>query len=294
MKAIELLNNLKVSCTTNSSKPNKEFVRKREQLLAMVKNKELLKMDNYLYQAIYLPIYEVLNRNEQELFKNAVFDSVSINKINASTIKTDENEYLIIFTNRLMGLLHTWNETQIKFVISKDTSKEDIAKAFAPIIDSYLTPNSNNALPIFSLDEFPIENLKLAAAKTIMHEQFILAHEMAHVYLGHFKDVRGVSSFVSESFIPNFYENSENIEKELEADIQAIKWLSRMRGADVALTLYAEVLVIFHYIECNTGFPSSKASHPASLIRLINLKEKCNEYFVNCMYSLEEIIFNFL
>ena len=84
----------------------------------------------------------MLNEDEHKIFENIVIYSVPIHKINASTIKTDENEYLVIITDRLMALLHTWNELQTKIGMTRDISKEDVARAFAPIVDSYLTPNS--------------------------------------------------------------------------------------------------------------------------------------------------------
>lgn len=295
VKAIELLNRIKSECLPNNAEPSEEVLKKHKQLLSMIENKDVIsKMEKYVYEFIYLPIYNVLDENERNEFENIVVDSVPIHKINARAMKTDENEYLIIITNRLMALLHTWNELQIKIGMTKDISKEEASRAFAPIIDSYLTPNSNYALPVFSLEEIPLEYLELATIKTMMHEKFILAHELAHKYLGHLKEAKGISSFVSDFTILNFYENSENIEKEFEADIQAVKWLSRLEGADIALTMYVEALVIFHFIECNTGFPSPKSSHPASLLRLFNLKKNCNEYFVNCKYTLDEMIHNCL
>ncbi len=295
MKALELLNNIKSSYTTTNRTPNEKFIKKREQILSIIEDKELInRMDKYVYEFLFAPIYNLLNENELKRLKNMVVDSVSIPKINASTFKTDENEYLIIITDRLMALLHTWNEIQIRISMLEDISKEYASKVLAPIIDSYLTPNSNYALPVFSLEEIPLKYLELATIKTIMQEKFVLAHELAHIYLGHLEDVKGVSSFVSDFSLSSFYENPEKIEKEFEADVQAVKWLSRIDGADIALTMYIEALVVFHYIECNVGFPSSESSHPASLLRLVNLNKECKKYFAKCKYSLDEMIFNCL
>ncbi len=293
MKAMELLKNIVSSCSVSVREPDEKFLKKKDTLLKTIEDKEILdKMNRYIYEFIYMPIYNILDESEREVFNNTVVDSVSVPKINASALKTDEDEFLIIITGRLMGLLHTWNEIQIKIALNEKITNDEAAQAFAPIIDSYLTPNSNYALPIFSLEELSLENAVLATLKTAMHEKFIIAHEMAHIYLGHLKDLEGISNYTSEYKMANFYEKAEDINKEYEADVQAVKWLSRFEDAKVALTMYVEALVAFHYIECNVGFPKSDSSHPASLLRLINLKEKCSEYFKDCTYSLEEMIRN--
>lgn len=296
MKAIELLNELKSQQAKSSEIKNEKLIRKQNEVFSMIKNKNLIQkhMENYIKDMVATPIYNILNSDERSTLKDVLIDSISINKINARTFRTNENEYLIIITNRLMGLLHTWNEIQFKINMMKNPTKEEVAKAFAPIVDSYLTPNSNQALPIYSFEELPIEYSMLATMKTVMHEQFILAHELAHIYFGHLSDTESISSFASDFKLRNFYENTESIKKEFEADIQAVKWISRMKNANKCISLYVEALVIFHYIECNTSFPSSKATHPASLLRLMNIRDQCNNLFSNCEYPLDEMINNCL
>lgn len=296
MKAAELLSELRSYQAKSSEIKNEELIRKQNEVFSMVKNKDMIQkyMDNYINDMVVTPIYNVLNEDELSKLKDVLIDNIPIDKINATTFRTDENEYLIILTNRLMGLLHTWNEIQFKINMQENTTKEEVSKAFAPIVDSYLTPNSNQALPIYSFEELPIEYSMLATMKTIMHEQFILAHELAHVYLGHLNDAKNISLLASDFELSNFYENTESIKKEFEADIQAVKWISRIKTANKCLSLYAEALVIFHYIECNTSFPGSKATHPASLLRLINIKDQCNDLFKNCEYTLDEMVNNCL
>jgi len=252
---------------------------------------------NYVNDILLKPLLNVMDKKTQAIFKHSTAVSLAINSINANVTRVNQSEYLIIINRRLMALIHAWNEIQLLSIsnINKNMEIKNYAKLYAPILDCYLNPSSNKTLAIFSFDEIDMETQIMATSKTIMHEQFVLAHELAHIFLNHLEPLRP-KDFIIHDLLKNNYYSSDNVKKEFEADVQAVKWLNQLcRKNNVnTLTFYVEALVIFHMIECNTQFPKSNSTHPAAIIRLINISDSCKKYFDNCDYDIDDMIKNCL
>jgi len=255
-----------------------------------------------LNEIIIKPIYQIFNESELASLKNVLIDIIPCSKINAYSIKADNNEYLIIINERLMGLISSFHQLELYSIqkLSSDKDETDFAKNFSPILDCFLNPLSGNTLPVLSYKELPSKLQHLALIKTIMCEQFILAHELAHIYLGHLKSASD-HSIINDEFWVTYTANNDSQQMEFDADIQATKWIislskvkSNFNPLQNSLLLFINVFTIFHLIECNIGFPLKNASHPSAIARLINIKEYFgSEIFSLIDYSIDDMIENF-
>lgn len=244
-------------------------------------NYNQLKIDNrdYMNQFLLTPLLQVLDKKEKEKLSTTIVDAVPLDKIRAYGTKVNSEEYAVVFNERLLGLISAYNEIRIvsvKELYESNQYKGNFAKNFAPLIDSYLTPNSNEALPLYSYEQLSETDSMKAALLTIAGEQFILAHELSHILLGHFESMADTQRRYK------YGANNKNQECEYAADIKALKWIKRVIKANkhkISLEMYIEVFVLFHLIDCNLGIPPKGNSHPSALDRLINLKDNCAVHF---------------
>lgn len=146
--------------------------------------------------------------------------------INAYSMKADNGEYLVILNERLMGLINTWHELEACSIqkLSTDNDNNDFAKNFSPILESFLTPSSGNILPVFSFEDLSSESQHIALMRSILCVQFILAHELAHIYLGHISQANRYK-MINDEFWVTYDANNDLQQMEFDADIQASKWL---------------------------------------------------------------------
>lgn len=214
------------------------------------------------------PIFDVMTPEEKQHLGNIEVAAIPMMEMNAKTIKASFGEHVVVINKRLMGLIYSWGELGVMPILQNNYDKDSYARNFAPIIDSYLTPNSSLALPIIPLDAIPFSVAEMLALKAKLAEQFILAHEFAHIVLGHLVDCTDYA--IHQEFIAQI----DNQQKELDADVKAMKWMEAICGKDSEELLFfcAEIFVLFHYIECNTSFPKQGASHPPALLRLVNIQ----------------------
>lgn len=225
-------------------------------------------------EKFFYPFLKILNKEEKELFNNFEIITHPLGVINAFSEKASDG-YLVVFNTRLMALIFSYHE--IQFTAIKDfNNKRDFAKKFVSLVDCYLSVNSAEMLKTYSFNEISPVLSSVITALTLFNELFILAHEMAHIYLGHF------TNNVMYPYMSFLY-NAPNIdqEKEYSADIQAVIWISRycsLVKTTCSVSNCIEIFMLFHLIECNTKFPSKNASHPSALNRLINIRENCERY----------------
>lgn len=275
MKAVDLLSELKSQITI---KPDKGQVKVFEEKYANTKPEHFEEasamLENY-GDFLAAPVIQAMTDCERDRLGNTVVATVPLSSINARTYKADNNEYLIAVNDRLLALIFSWSELQIMPFVAPDSCSDNFAQIFAPIIDCYLTPNSGCALPILSFEEIPEELTPFLVLKAQCAERFIVAHELAHIVLGHLDNADDLT-FHEDSY--SFGAESYTVEqqKEFDADVQAVQWM--IKGFDAQgmpnkfMFLCVEVFALFHYIECNLGFPRKTGSHPAALSRLINIQ----------------------
>lgn len=276
MKAQDLLSELKSQITRKPDKGQaKMFEEKYANYKAEIFEKASAMLENY-GELLSSPVIQVMTDCERGRLGNTIVAAIPLSSINARTYKADNNEYLIVVNDRLLELIYSWSELQIMPFVATDSWPDNFAQNFAPVIDCYLTPNSGCALPIISFEEIPEEYLPVLVLKTQCAERFIVAHELAHIVLGHLEKARDLT-FHEDSY--SFSTESYNIEqqKEYDADVQAVQWMKKSFEAqgmpDNFMFFCVEVFVLFHYIECNLGFPQKTGSHPSALSRLINIQK---------------------
>ena len=292
MKALDLLNELRSQI---ASKPDKWQEKVFDEKYANTKpeffEKAAAMLENY-GDFLAAPVIQAMTDCERDRLGNTVVATVPLSSINARTYKADNNEYLIAVNERLLALIYSWGELQIMPFVAPDNCSDNFAQIFAPVIDCYLTPNSGCALPILSFEEIPAEITPFLVLKAQCAERFIVAHELAHIVLGHLDNADDLT-FHEDSY--SFGAESYSIEqqKEYDADVQAVQWMKKSFEAQGMPNKFmfacVEVFVLFHYIECNLGFPRKTESHPAALSRLINIRnhfpdiEGISEMIENCM-----------
>ena len=276
MKAQDLLNILQSQITSTPDKEQmKVFEEKYANNKAEIFEKASTMLENY-GELLAAPVIQVMTDYERGRLGNTIVAAVPLSSINARTYKADNNEYLIAVNDRLLALIYSWSELQIMPFVAPDSWSDNFARIFAPVIDCYLTPNSGCALPIISFEEIPEEYSPVLVLKTQCAEQFIVAHELAHIVLGHLEKA-GDLTIHENSY--SFSTESYNIEqqKEYDADVQAVQWMKKSFEAqgmpNKFMFFCVEVFVLFHYIECNLGFPLKTGSHPSALSRLINIQK---------------------
>lgn len=294
MTANELLDELKKSTTV--SYENDILTQKYGILSTKINSIMKSSKEAFLKELLIKPIYKVLNENELRILNNVHIDIIPSFKANARIIKADDGEYLVIINERLMALFFSWYELQMKAALEliPDNDTQDFAKSFSPVLECYLTRNSNSALPTFTFEELSFEYQYIALMQTISCEQFVLAHELAHVYLGHLKQVNCLN-MINDEFWATFPAQNESQQMEFDADIQAIKWLvSLTKDEKNHIFFFIDAFTVFHYIECNEGFPTAESSHPSTISRLINIREYFgSDIFSNDDYCIDDMIENF-
>lgn len=265
-------------------------------------SKEIDKFINCTHEFIMeltKPLLSVMSDNELKILKNVLVDSIPLPRINAHSIKASNNEYLVIINDKFMSLIYSWNELQYISILQAKTENDQkfFSKYFAPILDCYLTPTSGKTLPVFDFDELPLPFQMIAMSRTMLCEQFIIAHEFAHIYLGH---CDGKNDLLNNDYKETYPAKNNQQQLEFDADVQAVKWLYILSKSEAnnnplqkSLMLFLDVFTILNLIECNTKFPSSSSSHPSAIARLINIKNSFDKkIFENSDYSIEQMIDN--
>ena len=230
---------------------------------------KISKMD-FANEILAPPLITAISADDKKLLKKILIKTLPIDSINAHSIKVNDSEYLVVLNERLLSLIYTYQE--IQFVSAQKYLKGErdckFSKYYSPLIDCYLTPNSNKTLPVFDLSYLSMQLRLMIGYNSIAKEQFVLAHELAHIFLNHFDEA----------------DKKTFKEKEFEADIQALRWMANIvehREIPIELSTCVEIFMLFHLIECNLGFPDKDATHPASIERLTNIYQNCGDVLSN-------------
>lgn len=229
------------------------------------------------------------------LSESVVISILPLNDINAFATKA-EDKYIVVLNSKLLALISGWFELDILGIRKlEDGNDQRFANFLEPVLEVYFNPLASEALPVVQWEGLSSLEWSIVYTRTLMCERFILAHELAHIYLGHV-DSRNEPSM----FWKTYYAQTENQAKEFEADIQAFRWLQSLPDDDLLpvkknnlFMLYFEVFYILNYIECNTRFPSENSDHPSAIARLNNLREEfAFEELKLGDYSLDDMLEN--
>lgn len=145
-----------------------------------------------------------------------------------------------------------------------------------------------SGLPIYELPEDIKEKAVLVA---MAQELFIIAHEFAHIYLGHLDYAKIESLHLEENDIDfDFFTYDQRLE--LAADLQASKWIIDFKNKGLAkgplviandFSMLLEIFTLFQLIQENNEIyqKTKNESHPSADIRVkyiySKLKNNLNE-----------------
>lgn len=229
------------------------------------------------------PILQVMDVSESSKLMSVPVGLLPTFDPNAWALRTPSGEHVVVLHWALLTLVSLYKETQFacfrapeQAAIIESQCHDYIACAFNATSVSTVPP------PIpFQLSP---EDFISAQIMACAGEIFIIAHELAHIVLGH------TGQYIT---IPlKLKGKQEQVEKlnprqqqELDADCQAIKWICQfdrkssnpiVHFAAHAPSLAAEVLMMIHFVEKSLGTaPSPSSSHPSAIQRLQNIHQKC-------------------
>lgn len=293
MTAMELLESLKSQFTevaTDRADISKKYKMSPMELIQLEKD-----IKKHYIERLTKPIFEVVSMEDRRLSDKVLVDIIPYHLPTARVFRADNDEYLIIINKRLLGIIYVWTELQVVSIrkLNEDTDRKSFARNFGPIIDCIHNIYSGKTLPVFNFDEIPPQITAVIGLKAMLSEQFIVAHELAHIYLGHLGNLNEIE-FNEHIFSPYAFNTSQ--QNEFDADVQAVKWmmevLKKQELDEDLLLLCVEVFVLFHLIQCNTCFPTEESTHPSAVSRLINLKDNFSDILNVSNYTIEEMIEN--
>jgi hypothetical protein len=243
-------------------------------------------------RTIVEPFIMSLDESTQQKLKDVWVGLLPTHKTNALCCYVPNTIIpVIIVYDKIIGALSFRAES---FIIFGELLKHDekLAHSFLfyssqKLVDFFSNKVQN--LPIYSLpSDVKMFSLRIACAQ----ELFLVAHEFAHIYLDHL-DLAEVENLFLEGDI-NLEHFSFEQKLELEADLQAAKWMMNFKKKNVQEGLLAfanhfdsiiEILPLFHLIQENidsdTQHKGKKRSHPSAEDRLhyiySNLKDCLSE-----------------
>lgn len=247
------------------------------------------------------PFVETLPEEVKKIIKQVNVIILPTFEINASAIKSPNGEYFVILHQQLMTALSHYNEAQMIFGLLMKLYPIEKAQSF--MIEAYKEiikcSKYKNYLPKFSqLPPFlPRDLYLLSMEKTFIQELFLVAHEFAHIYLGHLSESNEKRSIEFQG-----EENEEFVKsqmQELEADTLAFKWIinafkkKKLTLISSSVNTYApyyaiEVFMFLHMIEVNTD-RYADYQKSASLNKELTLIE-ITERIVSLTYQLDQLV----
>ncbi len=133
----------------------------------------------------------------------------------------------------------------------------------------------------FQLSHEDFSNAQITAGAC---EIFIIAHELAHIVLGHTDEYTTVP-ITAEGKEVHVEKLNPRQQQELDADCQAFQWICQLDRessnpivclAAFGPILAAEVLMMIYFVEKSLGaHPSAHSSHPTGIQRLQNIGKRC-------------------
>jgi hypothetical protein len=236
---------------------------------------------------IYTPFLSTLPSADRELLNEVTFGFLPITDPNAWALCTPSGSHLIAFHTELPSVLSFYNESGrvMSHYAERDPDKSHKIHIAAMnfIVEVFRNPN-HGPYPVFPfvLDK---HEMWIVWLQSFAHELFVLAHELAHVSLGHTAEFIAAPLALTEG--KTVVQKADwKQQQELDADAKAVEWLYGLdKNSDDEFLSFAaqcpvlcvEVLVLFHFIECALGFPSNNSSHPPSLYRLESILSRAPE-----------------
>jgi hypothetical protein len=209
---------------------------------------------------------------------------------NAWAVQTPGGEDLIVLHTELASVLSFYNELNAACfsLLSQNpqSSYELHDHGFKYIYEAFRRPRTF-WFPIIPV-KLTLQQFGVVQMMTLGNELFILAHEFAHIALGHTGECVTVQlGMAKKTSIRKLHWEQQ---QELDADLKAVEWLCSLRGkvmgpffglVNQIPILCAEVLVLIHFVESHLGFPDITATHPPASERLKFIASKAKNFLSN-------------
>ena len=139
---------------------------------------------------------------------------------------------------------------------------------------------------------YPLLNVELSESdfgqiqmKTMANELFVIAHEFAHVFLGHLARTEERPLVAGDGTLEvTAYALSRDME--YEADEQAVRWIAALPGtasgepglalATASTSMAVEVLMMVHTLDVNSRVGSREYFHPLAIERMKHIQAVCS------------------
>lgn len=293
MSAIDYLRQLQASMPYSGGIPEGILKQRREQLkdyadFLTTYEPSLENTEKFFREKLVAPFLACIPSDEARNLHDTPVGLLPIYEPNAWAIQTPSNDHLIVLHGEMLAVLSFYNEVkaatqQIYQQHGMDKATSFNRDCFRIIFDSFLHKRSADFPPLpIKLDERLHQSVQLM---TCANELFIIAHEFAHIALGHTGKVHAVS-LKGIGGLTQVSKVMWEQQQELDADLKAFKWLHQLdrnsesifiRFAALSPTICAEVLMLIHFLEAYIGFPDSTSSHPPALVRMKHIFSHAHE-----------------
>lgn len=228
---------------------------------------DIIEESEQLYNKIAEEFLNLLSRDVREKLQDIYIGVMPTNNTNASTFKMPNGKPIITIDMQLMTAIQQYNEARMLFGklinYNKEKAEDLLISSYKEIVKCF---KYHNYLPKMSFlpNILTKEEIGLVIVTTYIQEMFIIAHEYAHIYLGHLDSVKNINlSYNNEQVNLDKYITNQKLE--LDADIQALKWIIEItKNKDIKnsqmfkiiegqLHIMVEVLVLLHLVEVNTN-----------------------------------------
>jgi hypothetical protein len=240
----------------------------------------LEQQEKWLLDEIVTPFLSNIPTEDARQLVDVPVGLLPIYEPNAWAVQTPGGENLIALHTEIASVISFYSELQIA-IWKIHSENQELAyelheKGFEAIFQSF-RQQRKLAFPIIPVKLTPQE-FGVVQMKTFASELFILAHEFAHVALGHTGAcVNAQLGMARKTHVRKF--NWEQ-QQELDADLKAIEWLYHLKGKNISTLsqlatkfpiMCAEALVLIHFVESHVGFPDATSTHPPASERLKNI-----------------------
>lgn len=254
-------------------------------------------------KTIVEPLLESLDEDTQKLLNDVWVGHLPIHRVNACCMHVPRTctPVIIIYDKMFASLSFRSEATFITGELHKygeEAAFRYLCHSSQKIVDYY--NRDIPSLPLYKLpQDVKLHSLLLASAQ----ELFLVAHELAHIYLGHLDSAKRTSLNLQENDV-SFEYFSFSQKRELEADLLASKWIIDFKNKKLAKDILVaanefnfvmEIFAFIYFLETNALKDAEKMkSHPPTAVRVryiySELKDSLN---VSECAEIENMLDNF-
>lgn len=240
--------------------------------------------DKAFQDAFVLPLLDQLPSDIASSLRSICVGFLPSLDFNAWAIRAPSGEPIVVVDSKTTNVLSYFAELIQATVYLADQGKNDQAgnlftSGISCICKSVAT-GAEGSFPL--LPDIPPDAFFYSRSLMGVNIWFILAHEFAHIQLGHLSSFSSVP--LSNSYRPlNVDKYNRSQRQEFEADARAFQWMIAIaQNATDELAQFLrrfpisclEVFTLFHYIERGLAItPTPEFSHPSAAERIQSLKQ---------------------